>query len=142
MQHNQNYRKEIEEGEKEKRLKEYNRLRFSKVFFSFLLLPINQSILILQLTQLSVFFFFVFFFSIGQNVQQHMFLFCSCGLKLINFDSPIDVLCVCECLSVEKCIELARIGNSLGKSINKLLFMFVFILKMYMYKKCCHLIEN
>lgn len=62
MQHNQNYRKEIEEGEKEKRLKEYNRLRFSKVFFSFLLLPINQSILILQLTQLSVFFYLSSFF--------------------------------------------------------------------------------
>lgn len=63
------------------------------------------------------------------------------GLKPINFDSSLDAFFHCVvsvCLNVypfEKCIELARIGNSLGKSISKIII-YVCLYNKIKYERC------
>lgn len=136
MQHSQNNTNNRDARREENRWKEYNRLRYSKVFFlywspyksidfnlaidtvKYLFFPL-LSVFFNRSTYDSTMLCYTYFSSLLSTFaavwpQANQFrFFCRCFCIVCE--------CVSKCLSVWKCIELARIGNSLGKSISKII---------------------
>lgn len=141
MQHSQNNTNNRDARREENRWKEYNRLRYSKVFFlswsPYKSIDFNLAIDTVKY----LFFLLLLFFSIGQHTTVQCYAILTsllfspllqlCGLKPINFDSSVDAfaLCASVCLNVypfENALNWPALEIALENPSAKLLFMFVF----------------